>query len=142
MGYVFMTLVPTGDEIVVVTGVEGTDSEGNPAQVIKEMTARIWKGTTNTGGKVEVAIVNILSMDARDRAALHDRYRELLDEGPEELDPKKEIDLFEGLGPARKTILPPGKVLMDGEPCDQTGCLHHLLHPCEGCGRIGGVAKR
>lgn len=27
----------------------------------------------------------------------------------------------------------------DGEPCDHPGCLHHLTHPCEGCGRIGGV---
>lgn len=26
----------------------------------------------------------------------------------------------------------------DGEPCDHTGCLHHITHPCEGCGRIAG----
>jgi hypothetical protein len=26
----------------------------------------------------------------------------------------------------------------DGEPCDHPGCLHHVSHPCEGCGRIGG----
>lgn len=25
----------------------------------------------------------------------------------------------------------------DGEPCGHTGCANHLLHPCEGCGRIG-----
>lgn len=26
----------------------------------------------------------------------------------------------------------------DGEPCPHSGCLHHISHPCEGCGRIGG----
>jgi hypothetical protein len=28
--------------------------------------------------------------------------------------------------------------LVDGEPCDHPGCLSHVSHPCEGCGRIGG----
>jgi len=28
--------------------------------------------------------------------------------------------------------------LADGEPCGHPGCLHHISHPCEGCGRIGG----
>lgn len=28
--------------------------------------------------------------------------------------------------------------LRDGEPCDHKGCLHHISHPCEGCGRIAG----
>lgn len=26
----------------------------------------------------------------------------------------------------------------DGQPCGHPGCLSHLSHPCEGCGRIGG----
>jgi hypothetical protein len=26
----------------------------------------------------------------------------------------------------------------DGEPCDHPGCLSHVTHPCEGCGRIAG----
>lgn len=26
----------------------------------------------------------------------------------------------------------------DGEPCSHRGCLNHISHPCEGCGRIGG----
>lgn len=30
------------------------------------------------------------------------------------------------------------KPLPDGVPCDHRGCLHHITHPCEGCGRIGG----
>ncbi len=30
------------------------------------------------------------------------------------------------------------KLLPDGVPCDHPGCLHHISHPCEGCGRIGG----
>jgi len=25
-----------------------------------------------------------------------------------------------------------------GQPCAHTGCLRHISHPCEGCGRIGG----
>ena len=28
--------------------------------------------------------------------------------------------------------------LKDGEPCSHPGCLNHITHPCEGCGRIGG----
>lgn len=27
----------------------------------------------------------------------------------------------------------------DGRPCSHSGCLHHISHPCEGCGRVGGV---
>ena len=26
----------------------------------------------------------------------------------------------------------------DGEPCGHPGCLSHVSHPCEGCGRIAG----
>jgi len=29
-------------------------------------------------------------------------------------------------------------LLKDGEPCGHPGCLHHMTHPCEGCGRVGG----
>lgn len=32
-------------------------------------------------------------------------------------------------------------VLKDGEPCNHPGCLSHVSHPCEGCGRIGGYKK-
>ena len=28
--------------------------------------------------------------------------------------------------------------LKDGEPCEHRGCLNHISHPCEGCGRIAG----
>ena len=24
------------------------------------------------------------------------------------------------------------------QPCEHRGCLSHISHPCEGCGRIGG----
>lgn len=26
----------------------------------------------------------------------------------------------------------------DGQPCDHPGCLNHVTHPCEGCGRVAG----
>ena len=26
-------------------------------------------------------------------------------------------------------------VYKDGQPCDHKGCLHHITHKCEGCGR-------
>lgn len=29
-------------------------------------------------------------------------------------------------------------MLRDGEPCKHRGCLNHISHPCEGCGRIRG----
>lgn len=29
----------------------------------------------------------------------------------------------------------------DGQPCEHTGCLNHVSHPCEGCGRIAGESK-
>lgn len=32
------------------------------------------------------------------------------------------------------------KQIPEGQPCDHPGCLGHVLHPCEGCGRIGGRA--
>ena len=28
--------------------------------------------------------------------------------------------------------------MKDGEPCEHRGCLHHISHPCEKCGRIAG----
>lgn len=28
--------------------------------------------------------------------------------------------------------------LKDGEPCEHSGCLNHISHPCEKCGRING----
>ena len=29
----------------------------------------------------------------------------------------------------------------DGEPCNHKGCLQHVSHPCEGCGRIAGQSS-
>ena len=34
--------------------------------------------------------------------------------------------------------LPPPRTYKDGEPCDHPGCLSHVSHPCEGCGRTAG----
>lgn len=30
--------------------------------------------------------------------------------------------------------------LPDGVPCFHPGCLSHITHACEGCGRVGGVS--
>jgi hypothetical protein len=30
------------------------------------------------------------------------------------------------------------KAIKEGEPCGHPGCLQHLSHPCEKCGRKGG----
>jgi hypothetical protein len=32
----------------------------------------------------------------------------------------------------------PPRPLRDGEPCGHPGCLSHVSHPCEGCGRVWG----
>jgi hypothetical protein len=29
-------------------------------------------------------------------------------------------------------------IYRDGEPCEHTGCLNHVSHPCESCKRIAG----
>ena len=31
--------------------------------------------------------------------------------------------------------------LPDGIPCSHPGCLNHVTHPCEGCGRIAGISS-
>lgn len=31
--------------------------------------------------------------------------------------------------------------LKEGEPCSHTGCLSHVTHPCEVCGRVAGRTK-
>ena len=33
------------------------------------------------------------------------------------------------------------ETLPDGVPCSHPGCLNHVTHPCEGCGRISGRSK-
>ena len=38
-------------------------------------------------------------------------------------------------------MTPPKKIyqyLKEGIPCSHPGCLSHITHPCEGCGRIAG----
>jgi hypothetical protein len=32
-------------------------------------------------------------------------------------------------------LLQMSRQLRDGEPCGHPGCLQHISHPCEGCGR-------
>jgi len=31
--------------------------------------------------------------------------------------------------------------LEEGQPCKHPGCLSHVSHPCEGCGRVAGRGK-
>ena len=33
----------------------------------------------------------------------------------------------------------PHNCYLPEEPCDHPGCLSHVTHPCEGCGRVAGV---
>ena len=33
----------------------------------------------------------------------------------------------------------PDSAIIDGESCDHPGCLSHVTHPCELCGRIAGL---
>jgi hypothetical protein len=33
-------------------------------------------------------------------------------------------------------------ILKEGEPCNHIGCLNHVSHPCEGCGRIQGRGEK
>lgn len=32
-------------------------------------------------------------------------------------------------------------VFEDGEPCRHPGCANHIIHECEGCGRIGAKGE-
>lgn len=32
-------------------------------------------------------------------------------------------------------------MLEDNKPCDHPGCLSHVTHPCEGCGRVAGKRR-
>jgi len=54
---------------------------------------------------------------------------------PDELD-KKFYDIC-----MDNYILNKGTKLKDGEPCSHPGCLMHISHPCEVCGRIAGKSK-
>jgi hypothetical protein len=46
------------------------------------------------------------------------------------------------LGETQPRELPPlPESPPDGVPCSHPGCLHHLSHPCEGCGRVGGRSQ-
>jgi len=42
--------------------------------------------------------------------------------------------------PGRFTRIPftGGALVAEGEPCGHLGCLNHVSHPCEGCGRVAG----
>jgi len=33
------------------------------------------------------------------------------------------------------------QILEDGVPCKHVGCISHISHPCESCGRIAGEAR-
>lgn len=38
----------------------------------------------------------------------------------------------------KQVVAAPDRFLEEYEPCDHTGCLSHVTHPCDSCGRIGG----
>jgi len=39
---------------------------------------------------------------------------------------------------SKSSVHEPDVHLEDGKPCSHKGCLSHITHPCEGCGRIAG----
>lgn len=48
-------------------------------------------------------------------------------------------DLPAAAGKVRRDVgLSPVSTFQDGQPCGHPGCLHHVSHPCEGCGRVAG----
>lgn len=55
------------------------------------------------------------------------------------LDVSKEVlDEVEKQKNEKQTVKASARSAESGEPCDHAGCLSHINHPCEGCGRIGG----
>lgn len=56
---------------------------------------------------------------------------------------REEIESFEAMfrcfDPLAKSRT--DRTLRDGEPCNHPGCLAHISHPCEGCGRVCGITK-
>lgn len=45
---------------------------------------------------------------------------------------ERPVSEFTGLLPSSE------RILKDGDPCGHPGCLNHVTHPCEGCGRTAG----
>ena len=56
-------------------------------------------------------------------------------------DPFNVEESIRGLGWVRPQDFTVNGKLKDGVPCDHKGCLNHVTHPCEGCGRVGGRSK-
>jgi hypothetical protein len=50
---------------------------------------------------------------------------------------KSQLD--ETVGYAFQIVKLSKPMLPNGVPCDHPGCLSHRSHPCEGCGRVGGI---
>jgi hypothetical protein len=50
-----------------------------------------------------------------------------------DMTPKKVAELLTSCGPEQKYDYYP-----NGMPCEHKGCLSHMSHPCECCGRIAG----
>lgn len=58
---------------------------------------------------------------------------------PEIGEPDTDVEMTTAeLGRVGKIFGAGRRALPDGVPCGHAGCLSHLSHPCEGCGRIGG----
>jgi hypothetical protein len=38
-------------------------------------------------------------------------------------------------------VKPTTTIFIDGVPCEHPGCMRHITHPCEECGRIMGFPK-
>jgi hypothetical protein len=73
----YMTLVPTGDEMVIITGTVGEGKD----EVSMEKACRIWQGYTSDGHEVEVAVIKILKIHPEAEAKLKSLLEALAKEG-------------------------------------------------------------
>lgn len=70
------------------------------------------------------SLANLSRNRTATRITLRDRIAEILSQNTNVTDRSR---------PARPT-----RDLRPGEPCDHPGCLSHVSHPCESCGRTAG----
>ena len=87
----YMKIVPTGDEMVLL------EMSAPDGKATEQLTARVWRGITQSGHEIEVAVVKILKIDELDERILTDHCRELA----EEASSSPTRDMIHGMPPGR-----------------------------------------